>query len=175
MAATAVHLERVPTNPCHQSIRPQMSLATVSKAHACSYSFLTFVNTWARYLLPKDTEVQFTHSPSGGFSFCSLLTPAGPACSPACLPSHHTFPGGIVALVSKTHTSDGQYSLHLQLRLQCPAPHVNQQELPLLQQVIPVSCLASSIFQIQQSPVSSVSLSCISQSHPCFVYPPYPG
>lgn len=40
---------------------------------------------------------------------------------------------------------------------------------------MPVSCLTSSIFQIQQSPVSSVSLSCISQSHPCSIYPPYPG
>lgn len=111
MAATAVHLERVPTNPCHQSIRPQMSLATVSKAHACSYSFLIFVNTWA-------TAPQRHRSPVHPLSFWRLLFLLSPnSCRPCLFSCMSTLPPHL----PWRHCGSGLKDTHIRWSVQ-PSP-----------------------------------------------------
>lgn len=117
-----------PTSPERQASGPQLQPSchwpqleeptpVAVLPHLCKYT--------GNAPAPQRRRTQLTHSP-GGFSFCSLLTPAGPACSPACLPSYRTFPGGIPGLKDTQIWNIRQSAQPLRLQQQppqCSAPH----------------------------------------------------
>lgn len=151
-----------PTSPEHQASGPQLQpschwpqleepTSVAALPHLCKYT--------GNAPAPQRRRSQLTHSP-GGFSFCSLLTPAGPACSPACLPSYRTFPGGIPGLKDtdlehqavSTAPSPAAAAATMLCTSQVPSKCLfSQQEPPPLQQAMPVSCLTSIIFQTAAS------------------------